>query len=281
MQVGVSPVLFYDPVERVVATLHPNHTYEKVVFDPWQQTTYDVNDTVAANGTETGDPRTDPDIQGYVARLFRRRSPAPGRPGMRSASAGRWAPQEQRAAREGRSARRHAHHRPLRRAGPPLPDRWRTTGSDPERTRPKHNFATRVELDIEGNQRAVRDAIVQDGDAIGRIVMRYDYDMLGNRIHQASMEAGERWMLNDVAGKPICGWDSRDHGFAPTYDVLRRPTEVYLQEGSASELLVGKTVYGESQAEPGGQQPARQAVSSLRRRWRRHHRRVRLQGQPA
>ena len=27
--------------------------------------------------------------------------------------------------------------------------------------------------------------------------MRYDYDMLGNRIHQASMEAGERWMLND------------------------------------------------------------------------------------
>ena len=36
---GVSPVLFYDPVERVVATLHPNHTYEKGVFDPWQQTT--------------------------------------------------------------------------------------------------------------------------------------------------------------------------------------------------------------------------------------------------
>ena len=47
MRIGVSPVLFYDPVERVVATLHPNHTYEKVVFDPWQQTTYDVNDTCA------------------------------------------------------------------------------------------------------------------------------------------------------------------------------------------------------------------------------------------
>ena len=44
---GVSRTLFYDPVERVVATLHPNHTYEKVVFDPWRQATYDVNDTVA------------------------------------------------------------------------------------------------------------------------------------------------------------------------------------------------------------------------------------------
>ena len=26
IQVGISPILFYDPVERVVATLHPNHT---------------------------------------------------------------------------------------------------------------------------------------------------------------------------------------------------------------------------------------------------------------
>ncbi len=95
-------------------------------------------------------------------------------------------------------------------------------------------FATRVDLDIEGNQRAVRDAIVQNGDALGRIVMRYDYDMLGNRIHQASMEAGERWMLNDVAGKPICAWDSRDHQFRTAYDPLRRPTNAFLREGAGA-----------------------------------------------
>ena len=53
--------------------------------------------------------------------------------------------------------------------------------------------------------------------------MRYAYDMLGNRIHQASMEAGARWMLNDVAGKPIRAWDSRGHNFAHRYDALRRP----------------------------------------------------------
>ncbi len=62
-QVGVSPMLFYDPVERVVATLHPNHTYEKVVFDPWQQTSYDVNDTV------TFDPKTDDDVKEFFTRL--------------------------------------------------------------------------------------------------------------------------------------------------------------------------------------------------------------------
>ena len=70
---------------------------------------------------------------------------------------------------------------------------------------------TRVIFDIEGNQREVI-------DAKDRIVMRYDYDMLGNRIHQASMEAGERWMLNDVAGKPLYAWDSRDHQFRTAYD---------------------------------------------------------------
>jgi hypothetical protein len=67
---GVSPVLIYDPTERVIATLRPNHTYEKVIFDPWQQTTHDVNDTVTARDNQTGDPRTDPDIRGYVTAYF-------------------------------------------------------------------------------------------------------------------------------------------------------------------------------------------------------------------
>ena len=71
VMVGVSPVLFYDPAERVVATLHPNHSYEKVVFDPWQQTTYDVNDSCAPRHQQTGDPRTDPDIAGFLAEYFK------------------------------------------------------------------------------------------------------------------------------------------------------------------------------------------------------------------
>src|SRR2546423_1704671 len=62
--VGVSPVLCYDPAARLVATLHPNHTYEKVGYDAWQQTTSDVNDTVAV-----ADPRTDLDVGGYFSRL--------------------------------------------------------------------------------------------------------------------------------------------------------------------------------------------------------------------
>ena len=62
--IGVSPVLFYDPVGRVVATLHPNHTWEKVVFDPWREESWDVSDTVLV-----ADPKTDPDVGDFFKRL--------------------------------------------------------------------------------------------------------------------------------------------------------------------------------------------------------------------
>jgi hypothetical protein len=62
-------------------------------------------------------------------------------------------------------------------------------------------ISTRVELDIEGNQRSVT-------DALDRVVMSCDYDMLGNRIHQiAWMPVAMR--LDNVAGKPIRAWDTR------------------------------------------------------------------------
>ena len=70
-------------------------------------------------------------------------------------------------------------------------------------------YATRVELDIEGNQREVRDAIVQSGDAKGRIVMRYDYDMLGNPYPPAQhgsrreVDAQRRdWETHTFLGQP-------------------------------------------------------------------------------
>ena len=81
--------------------------------------------------------------------------------------------------------------------------------------------------------------------------MRYDYDMLGNRIHQASMEAGERWMLNDVTGKPIRAWDSRGHQFRTTYDACGDPpSPVRDAKALVPELLVERTVYGETRLKP-------------------------------
>ncbi len=238
VRVGVSPVLFYDPVGRVVGALHPNHTWEKVVFDAWRQVTWDMNDTVLV-----ADPRNDADVQAFFARLPETEY-LPSWHALREP--GTMGPDEQAAARKTvlhAATPIIAHADSLGRAFLSIAHNRFKRGDDPASPPIEEFHATRVVLDAEGNQREVI-------DAKDRSVMRYDYDMLGHRVHQASMEAGERWTLDDVAGKPLYGWDSRGHRFRTVCDPLRRPVETYLREGAGPERLVGKTIYGESQPNP-------------------------------
>ncbi len=270
VRIGVSPFLFYDPIGRVVATLHPNHTCEKVVFDPWQQTTYDVNDTI------TFDSQIDDDIKGFLLNSdgtprFPSSEFLPTWHQLRTdaAYAAELAAQYPDAIdrlNEKAAAAKAASH-----ADTPTTAYFDTLGrpfltiAHNKVVCPNHDldgtedkFNTYVGLDIEGNQRELRDERKKpDGTKEQRIVMRYDYSIAGpeqdengevtktNLIHQASMEAVERWMLNDVTGKPIYAWDSRGHQFRTTYDQLRRPTESYLIENVGS-VLVEQTVYGET-----------------------------------
>jgi RHS repeat-associated protein len=292
---GVSPVLIYDPADRVVATLHPNHTWEKVVFDPWQQTSWDVNDTVASfdlasRTASVLDPSADPDVGGFFQKLPSeshtpswyelRTDPAKALVQWPDVDAqGNPLPDNaNRRTTEMKAAERAAAHADTSTTAhlDALGRQFLTVAhnrvvcADHDLDGMDERYATRVDLDIEGNQRSVRDAITHTeardasgnpivvDDPLGRIVMRYAYDMLGNRIHQLSMEAGARWMLNDVAGKPIRSWDSRGHNFTTTYDALRRPLNQYVRGSSAESdprtrnpanpkgLLVDKIDYGEA-----------------------------------
>lgn len=229
--VGVSSILFYDPVDRVVATLHPNHTYEKVVFDPWHQENWDVNDTILQ-----GRPDKDPDVGDFFSKLPQDDYLPTWYDQRAQGQIGR---DEQQAAMKttvhantptvsyldtlGRTFLSVAHNR-LERNGEPV----------------NEYFATRTELDIQNNQRAVV-------DALGRIVMRYDYDMISTRLRQISVDAGTRWMLNDVLGKLLLQWNSRFHRFRQEYDALHRPTGLYVRTGNQDEILAEKIVYGEGQ----------------------------------
>lgn len=264
VQAGVSPVLFYDPAERVVATLHPNRTYEKVVFDAWQQTTWDVNDTCAARNAQTGDPRIDPDIAGHVAGHFQ---------AMGAAAAGWQTWHAERIAGGLGVHERHAALRAQAHADTPttvhLDPLGRTVltvqrnrvvcaGHDLDGT--EESCVTRVDLDIEGNQCVLRDERKQPVDDLPvgaleqRVVMRRSFDMLGRCIHQASMEAGARWMLNDASGKPIRTWDSRGHRVIMQYDALRRQITQTVRGSTAAsdprtfgrDIQFDRIEYGES-----------------------------------
>ncbi|HEX4966044.1 MAG TPA: RHS repeat-associated core domain-containing protein, partial [Thermoanaerobaculia bacterium] len=201
------------------------------------------------------DPREDPDVGGFFVRLpeadylptwyAERAGGALGRheqDAARKTAVHAKTPTVAHADSLGRTFLSVAHNRFKRSDAPP---------ADPPI---EELYSTRIVFDIEGNQRAVF-------DAKDRMVMRYDYgiadlearrkeDGAANRIHQASMEAGERWVLNDITGKLLYGWDSRDHQFRTAYDLLRRPTGSFLREGAGPELLVGQTAYGESRPHP-------------------------------
>lgn len=237
---GVSPIICYDPAGRVVATINPNHAWQKVVVDPWQQQTWDLSDTALQT-----DPRDDADVGDF----FRRLPEEDFLPTWHAQRIdGQFGDTQQQRDAEQDAAEKTAVH-----AETPATI-WLDTLARPFLSVAHNRFvrdgetideryATRLTLDVKGNRRDVT-------DARDRIVARHDYNLLGKEIHSAGMEAGERWLLNSATDQPIRAWDSRGHAFRTEYDELRRPTRSFGTGADANdldrEILFERTVYGET-----------------------------------
>lgn len=251
---GVSAVLFHDPVGRVVATLHPDGTWEKVVFDAWSQTVFDASDTVVARGVQTGDPRTDADVRGLTRPYFTAiRNVWSGWHAARAGGAlGLAAQQAAEASELHAGTPTTAHLDPRGRVLLHVArNRYERSGRVVD-----ESVITRFDTDVEGNRLAVRDGALRAFDAQGseierpggRIVLRCSYDLLGNALRESSMDAGDRWTLADATGSPIRSWDGRGFTRRRTYDALRRPVGVYVSDGGA-ERLAELTEWGEAQGD--------------------------------
>jgi hypothetical protein len=225
--IGVSPVLGYDPLDRLVATLTPHDCYEKVVFDPWHSVRSDAIDTVL------DDPRADPDVSGYLHAYLaihigwqtwhaRRAGGALGPAELAAAVA---------AAAHARTPTT-AYLDSLGRTFLVVAD----GGSGGV-------VATRTELDITGVARRVV-------DARGVQVLCQDADLVGSILHTDSPDAGQRWTLPDVLGATVRGWDSRGQALRRTYDALRRPVELWVRgPDDVADILAQLTRYGEEHPE--------------------------------
>ncbi len=233
--IGVSPVLFYDPVGRVVATLRPDDSYDKTLFEPWHVDTWDGNDTVLL------DPRNDPDVAAYAGRYLAALSEQPGgwATWYEQRIGGALGPAAQRAAEQtvphadtparawldtlGRTFLTVAHNRVPTEDGL-LADQY---------------CRTRSLLDIQGNEHELR-------DALGRAVMRYGYTMTSAQVTHAGMDTGGGVLLPDVTGKPVYSHNSRGFAFHTDYDALRRPVRTYVASpGITGRVLQTRTEYGE------------------------------------
>jgi RHS repeat-associated protein len=226
---GVTPIVYYDAVGRVVKTELPNGTYSKVEFDSWHQKTYDANDTVADSAWYLG-----------------RKNINTLDPASNQLNANGQTPVKEKAAAE--KALLHYNTPSIMHVdtlGRPVlgleHNRWLEKDTAGTIINWEGFYSTWVSVDIEGNVHSVI-------DARGNTVMSNSYDMLGHRVFEISRDAGKHWMLNDVSGKPVRSWDSRKHIFSIVYDGLQRPVDIYVQtEGLPAKSRVEKMTYGEGQ----------------------------------
>ena len=254
-EVGVTPIMYYDSAGRLIRTEMPDGTLSRVEFTPWLVKTFDANDTVlekeCAWYQKNGRNRFAPD----------RPLPTDLTTGLPTAT-----PDE----RAGWLAAQHAntpaqvHLDSLGREVLAIAHN-RTNGVD-------EKYTTFTKLDAEGKPLWIR-------DARGNLVMQYItpakmntdpsnampsgsvpcYDIAGNLLFQYSMDAGDRWMLMDAAGKPMLAWDFNkwqdqngvdqdveNRIYSTEYDALHRQTHQWRVINSQPRKLVDYTKYGES-----------------------------------
>ena len=202
---GVTPVLHYDALGRNIRTDNPDGTFTKVEFDPWSQTSYDQNDTVA-------------DSQWYIDRGSPALTdPEPTDPDTRAA----WLA--------------------LKHYDTPQIGTMDSMGrvfltQDDYGTAASHVYVnTEVVLDIQSNQLTVIDA-----RRFETVFLPSPIGML----YTNGPDSGWRRGLGNIAGSPLYAWDERGFAFRSTYDILQRPKGQFVTEGGV-EKLVAYSVYGD------------------------------------
>ena len=218
---------FYDPAGRLVATVFPNHTWTKNIYECWSQTAYDPGDNVLVTN-----PRADPDVGSYLSGL------------------------------EDDTLLLPIWYSTLKKSASPIDRRTAklcTAYADTPSSQwfdvlgyqllcitdngAAGKYISRSRRDVQGRVRKVI-------DTEGRLVTVSNYDLVGKCVYTASMEAGETWNLNDIYGSQIRSWNSRGIQGSLSYDKLRRPTTCCIKMGDAPEFTAQTFVYGEYQVDP-------------------------------
>ncbi|MFT6046155.1 MAG: RHS repeat-associated protein [Arenicella sp.] len=246
---GVTPIIYYDSAGRVVRTDAPDGSYSRAEFTPWHASSYDQNDTVLGEGnvwyqrmsTGTAAEQT-------AASIAAKHENTPSSIFLDSL---------------GREVIGVAFNR--------TPDNSQALANVSLLARPwlDEKHVTYTKLDTEGKPLWIE-------DARHNLVMRYTvpafdgadptldfypaYDIAGNLLFQHSMDAGDRWLINDASGQPFYAWDENERASAtsttpPTpenriyrtqYDELRRPLKNELQINGGTWQAIERMVYGET-----------------------------------
>ena len=220
VETGETFILYYDSLGRHTRTLFPDKSLHEIHFDAWKKEIWDQNDM--ALQSEWHNERINRLIDGELA--------ADGKdPAKEEAAASKTAAHD--------STPSVVYFDSLGRPVMTVAHNKRPDNSD-------EFIQTSIELDIEGNTLSIT-------DARGNTVMAYHHNMLGQRVHSDSMDAGERWHFSNALAKLLLSRDERNHTLSISYDALHRETEKRVRGGEGAAPLdhvFEKLIYGEGQA---------------------------------
>lgn len=218
VELGVSQVLHYDPLDREIKKENPDGSFINISFSAWKQVHHDENDNIGLS--EWNKKRME-----YLKTLPENNAQQIARKKYRI--------RQQSIANDNTSEH----------AATPSVHYLDALGKTflmvaDNRT---EKLKTGIVYDIEGNERSVIDAMERE-------VMRYEYDMCGNKVLQKSMDAGKRWNINNVAGQPVLAWDSRGNSFEFAYDEMQRLVKTTVTKAGTSRICE-RLEYGENVAD--------------------------------
>ena len=215
-EIGVTPVLYYDPIGRNIRTLFPNGTFAKVEFTPWWQKVFDANDTVkqsqwyadrgSPDPTAEPEPLNDPERR--VAWLAAKHADTPG----------------------------VIHFDSLGRPVYAVSDYG---GGKTAAVRSESDLTGRYSKMFDQQQREVASGFV---------------GMAGTPIVGDSAEKGHRWTFQNVLGALVKTWDEHGRQFRAEYDSLHRPVSTFVQQAGQAEILFNYVAYGDRLGQANAQQ---------------------------
>ena len=218
---GVTSVMYYDAIGRLIKSTLPDGTLSKVEFTSWNQTIFDTCDTIL-----------DPECMWYINRtnhLIDAELTASGKDPVKEKQA---ADKAAKFANTPNVVHFDVFGRPV----------LSVEHNKNLETNTDEFYFTRVKTDVEGN-------MLSTTDARGNKVIQHRYDMLGNMVWQNGMDSGQRWIFINIAGNPIRSWDDRNHEFQYFFDILQRPMHSKVIGGDGStplDHIFGRIIYGES-----------------------------------
>jgi len=102
----------------------------------------------------------------------------------------------------------------------------------------------KYQYDIRGNLKVVT-------DALDRIAFEYDYDFANQPLKTTHIDSGTSKAVIDASGKPIEGNDAKHAQSLASYDRFARPVHAWAKNGSGDSLrMVGFNKYGEEATDP-------------------------------